>query len=302
MDNSKLTQLYIDYLTTEIRLSSATIETYSSDIKKLGDFCEEENLPFVQLEKPDIYRYIAWRSEGEEIISKRTIVRVYSALNSFFHYLNESHLKESNPLEKIERPRTTPSLPSVFDEQTIEKILDSFNLQEPHGLRDRALFETIYSCGLRVSEAVNLHIENIIFQEGILVVRGKGNKERFLPLNQEVEFWLQRYLNEGRPLLYNPEKYKGSHLFLNFRGEPLTRKGMWKRFKEVTIALNINSKIHNLRHSFATHLLSNGADLHSIQELLGHSNLTTTQLYTHLSNNQLAQEYEKFHPRKDIDI
>jgi integrase/recombinase XerD len=184
----------------------------------------------------------------------------------------------------------------VLKVEEVESLLATIDTESATGLRDRALFELIYSCGLRISEAVELSPDSVYLTEGLIRVRGKGNKERLVPMGEEARYWLSRYLSDGRTRLSKPTKPSRS-LFLNNRGDGLSRKGMWKRFRELSERTGIEAKVHTLRHSFATHLLEGGADLRAVQELLGHADISTTQIYTHVEKADLKDYHRDHHPR-----
>ena len=204
--------------------------------------------------------------------------------------------RNDDPSRDVERPRIGKHLPEVLEIVEVEKFLDTIDLGTPYGLRDRTLFELIYSCGLRVSEAAELELSQVYLKEGLIRVRGKGDKERLVPLGDEAEKWFRTYLREARPLLLKGPS-SNDRVFLNNRGEGLGRKGMWKRFRGIAERAEVDGKIHTLRHSFATHLLRGGADLRSVQELLGHADISTTQIYTHLDQDDLARAHKAYHPR-----
>jgi integrase/recombinase XerD len=192
-------------------------------------------------------------------------------------------------------PRSSRRIPEVYTLDQVEAILQAIDTTAPAGIRDRFLFELIYSCGLRVSEAVSLTLDRIFPREQMLRVVGKGSKERLIPIGEQALFWMQRYLAESRPALVRDKKERA--LFINRSGRRLSRKGMWKRFKEVLAVAGVEGKIHGLRHSFATHLLQGGADLRAVQTLLGHADIATTQIYTHVDEKQLHRQHRRFHPR-----
>ena len=221
-----------------------------------------------------------------------TLARDLSALRSFFSFLCTQAYRTDNPTDGIESPRRGKKLPRVFDHEQVDLFLSSIDLERPGGLRDRCLFELIYSCGLRVSEAVLLSLKNINLAEQVLIVTGKGNKQRMIPFGAEAKKWLELYLKNERSLMVKSGKPVA--VFLNNRGQRLSRKGMWKRFQEIESKSGVYGKIHTLRHSFATHLLDGGADLRSVQELLGHSDISTTQIYTHVESDTLQLYHADF--------
>jgi integrase/recombinase XerD len=192
-------------------------------------------------------------------------------------------------------PRSSRRIPEVYTLEQVERILAAIDTTTPAGIRDRFLFELIYSCGLRVSEAVALTMDRIYLEASMLRVVGKGSKERLVPMGEQALLWMRRYLEESRPALLKDRKERA--LFINRSGGRLSRKGMWKRFKEVLALAGVEGKIHTLRHSFATHLLQGGADLRAVQSLLGHADIGTTQIYTHVDEGALHGQHRRFHPR-----
>jgi len=290
-----LTAEYEGYLRNELRVADSTTSTYVNEVERFGRWLDASSLNIEEVKCVDLESYVVSRA-GMEFLSARTVSRIFSSLRSLFGFMRVAGYRMDDPSHDVVRPKIGRILPEVLDITEVEKFLDSINLDTPFGLRDRTLFELIYSCGLRVSEAVELEISHIFMREGLIRVRGKGDKERLLPLGDEAEKWLRRYLNEGRPLLLK-KPLPIDFVFLNNRGVGLSRKGMWKRFRSIADKANLGAKIHTLRHSFATHLLRGGADLRSVQELLGHADISTTQIYTHLDKNDLQKAHKAFHPR-----
>lgn len=295
MDGQELLAAYEGYLRHGLRAANLTTVTYVLEIRRFVTWLDESNLSVMEVQGPELESYAAFRSASESL-GAGTISRIVSSLRSFFKFLLVSGYRESDPSRDIERPKFSRHLPEVLDLDEVEKFLDSINLDSPYGLRDRTLFELIYSCGLRVSEAVDLELSQIFIKEGLIRVRGKGDKERLIPLGDEAEQWLLRYLSSARPLLLKGVS-RSNRVFLNNRGGGLGRKGMWKRFRGIAGKAAVGGKIHTLRHSFATHLLRGGADLRSVQELLGHADISTTQIYTHLDQDELAEAHKTYHPR-----
>jgi len=228
-------------------------------------------------------------------LDERTIAKSLSAIRSFCRFLVSRGEAESNPADLIETPHVARRIPRVFSLEEVERLLACIDLRTAAGIRDRALFELIYSCGLRVSEAADLTLERLNFREAAVRVVGKGSRERWVPLGEVASSWLRRYLEESRPSLASRRSV--AWVFLNHRGERLSRKGMWKRFKEIAARAGVDGKIHTLRHSYATHLLQGGADLRSVQELLGHADIMTTQIYTHVGREELRDYHRRYHPR-----
>ncbi|MDC7220175.1 MAG: tyrosine recombinase XerD [Spirochaetales bacterium] len=302
MKGRDLLREYQDWLLLELRMADNSISTYSGEASMFLIWAGSSGYDPAAIGSDEITLYIEARQsagEGEENLSSRTVSRIMSSLRSFFDYLIAARIRSTNPMDRLKPPPLTHTLPQVMSIEEVDRFLSEIDTDKPFGVRDRTLFELIYSCGLRVSEAVELTLDNVFLKEGLIRVIGKGDKERLVPLGEEAEYWLQTYLGDVRPLLTKQGK-RDVHLFLNNRGEGLSRKGMWKRFRQVALQAEVEGKIHTLRHSFATHLLRGGADLRSVQELLGHSDISTTQIYTHLNRNDLAQAHQKFHPRGQI--
>ncbi|WGK68736.1 tyrosine-type recombinase/integrase [Candidatus Haliotispira prima] len=316
--NGHILSLYSNYLTLEKGLSKASIEVYCFEAGKLCAFLGERDLCVIGY--TELEEYLQMRSTE---LAPRSLLKVNSCLNALFRYLQFSGLRLDQPFELLDRPRSRERLPVVLSVEEVESLLDvvlhpltkevergcgggtsggtsaqpgsrRMELQVAGCLRDRAILELIYSCGLRVSEVIALERGNLYFEEGLLRVVGKRDKERLVPLGEEAAHWLKKYLTEARPRFGGGGRpMLGSSLFVNQKGGALSRKGLWKRFKEYAALLGLECKVHTLRHSFATHLLLGGADLRSVQEMLGHSSLVTTQVYTHLQTADLAREHEK---------
>jgi len=225
----------------------------------------------------------------------RTLAKAASALRSFFRFLVLEGRMEANPARLLDPPRLSMKIPAQLPAEEIEALLDACDLTKPLGIRDRALFELIYSCGLRVTEAVQLTVDRVSLPERAVRVMGKGSRERLVPIGGRAVSELQRYLAESRPLMAGARPV--ATLFLGRTGHKLSRKTVWKTFKRLAQTAGVNGKVHTLRHSFATHLLQGGADLRSVQELLGHADIGTTQIYTHVSQEALKRTHEEFHPR-----
>ncbi len=289
-------QGFEDYLRAEQRRAELTVQTYLQECRRFIDYCSDKDLTPVECTGGEIIEYVVLRqTDGLDL---RTVAKVLSSLSSFFSFLVLEEQRPDNPVKTIDAPRLGRRLPAVYSPEEIDRLLSVIDTTTPFGIRDRALFELIYSCGLRVSEAVDLSLSSIIPKEAVARVRGKGGKERIVPVGEEAEYWLHRYLEEARPVLTKPGRTREDHMFLNNRGTALSRKGMWKRFRELAIRANLDSsKLHTLRHSFATHLLMGGADLRAVQELLGHADISTTQVYTHLNSDDLKEIHGKYHPR-----
>ncbi len=310
-----LLERFRDYLQVELRLSRQTVETYMRECTAAHLDAREQGRTLERLTTGDLIDFLIRRQTSDEPVDQRTIAKGLSALRSFFQFCVLEEVRPDNPAGGIATPRGEHRLPGVLSVEQVNTLLDSIDITTPGvlsveqvntlldsidittpgGLRDRALFEIIYSSGLRISEAVSLDQNHLYLREALVRVYGKGDKERLIPLGEEAVLWLQRYLDEGRPKLARILAERA--VFLNRRGTRLSRKGMWKRFHELTQAVGIDAKVHTLRHSFATHLLEGGADLRSVQELLGHADIGTTQIYTHIDTEDLRKYHERFHPR-----
>jgi len=284
-----------DYLRVELRLSTNTIQTYMICCKTFADFLDKESIGLEEVTTEVIVNYFV--EKQVEGISQRTIAKCISALRSFFKFMVVEGLLEKNPMEWIESPRLERKIPDVFSVEEIEHFFSVIELEigSPLSLRDRAMFELVYSCGLRVSEVAELTVERLYLKEGIVRILGKGKRERLVPMGEIATFWMKKYLAEARPLLLG--RKRSSYVFLNHLGNKLTRKGIWLRFKETAERAGLNGKVHTLRHSFATHLLQGGANLRSVQELLGHSDISTTQIYTHVGSDELKKLHGMYHPK-----
>ena len=287
---------YLHYLKVERGLSENTIASYGIDLKLFLEYLRENEIPsFKQVNKEVIVNYM--QAEKNNNKANSSILRSVSSLRKFFQYLAQEKIIEKDPMLLIDTPKKKQHLPQVLTKEEVEKLLHSPNTGQVLGLRDRAMLELMYATGLRISEIINLKLEDLHLTMGTLQTLGKGHKERIVPVGDEAIKWINRYLEEARPKLLKQKR--SNYLFLNFHGNNLTRQGVWKKLKPEVRKAGIQKNItpHTLRHSFATHILENGADLRIVQELLGHADISTTQIYTHLSNKQLADIYNRAHPR-----
>ncbi len=290
-------QEFLSWLQNEKACSVHTITAYSKDLEQFGQFVEQENLQIERLEYRDLRYYMASLQKGQTL-KKTTVSRKTAALKSFFKFLYREGFLERNPADLLSAPKKEKHLPSVINEIDITQFLDDFlSGEEPAQLRDKAIFELLYSSGLRVSELVNLDLNTVNNQKGMLRILGKGNKERVVPIGEQAQCAIARYLESGRPFLVKQQEETG--LFLNQQGNRLTSRGVEYILEQYIKKGALKYKVtpHAFRHSFATHLLDNGADLRVIQELLGHESLSTTQIYTEVSKSHLQQVYLKTHPR-----
>jgi integrase/recombinase XerD len=286
-----LSRFYTDLLLVE-RLSQKTAETYRLSVNEFLKWCVCKRVKLRDIDVQSLMYYLVWRkTEG---CTELTLAKDISALRSFGSYLERLGMWSENYALMLDRPKGERPLPRVLTVNQVEKLLSVIDTSDPLGVRDAALFEMIYSCGLRISEASGLLVQNVHLNEQIILVRGKGDKERIIPFGVPAKEKLTIYLDNVRPALVR--KKTVAEVFVNYKGEPLSRKGIWKRFQDYEALSGVHSKVHTLRHSFATHLLAGGADLRSVQELLGHADLSTTQIYTHVDDEQLRKNHEKYFP------
>lgn len=274
------------------RLSKKTAETYRFCIEIFLHWCSQQRIKLSDVTVQNLVYYLTWRKTQDK--STLTVSKDISSLRSFGSYMvRRQKWPENYPL-LLERPKLGKNLPKVLSVEQVEKLLSTIDISTDLGKRDDALFELIYSCGLRISEACGLLVQNVHINEKTILVCGKGDKERIVPFGDTAKAKLELYLNEIRPRLVG--KSIVSEVFVNYKGQPISRKGVWKRFQELESLSGVEAKVHTLRHSFATHLLAGGADLRSVQELLGHSDLSTTTIYTHVEDKELAGYHERFFP------
>ena len=289
---------YSHYLKIERGLSSHTIQNYIRDVKKLVYFLDEEKISSspIGINEELIQKFIYTIAKK---ISPRSQARIISGLRSYFDYLIFENYRASNPTDLIETPKIGVKLPDTLSEQEINSLISAIDLSKAEGERNRAMLETMYSCGLRVSELIHLKISDLFFDEGFIKIVGKGNKERFVPIHYSAQKYIVLYMNEIRDHLSIKKGFEDT-LFLNRRGKSLSRQMIFMILKALAIKINLNKKIspHTFRHSFATHLLKNGADLRAIQQMLGHESITTTEVYVHLDTSYLKKIVEKYHPIK----
>ena len=282
-----------DLLTVEGK-SKNTAETYLISINFFLTWISGNNLDLESLSIKDLMKYFVSRQTQTD---ESTVAKEISAIRSFGSYLVRLGVWKENLGFLLERPRKTISIPKVLSVNEVETLLASIDASTSLGIRDRALFEIIYSSGLRISEASGLLLQNIYLKEGILFVLGKGNKERLVPFGNDAKIWLSKWIDEERPKIVGRKNVP--FVFVNYQGKQFSRKGIWKRFQEIKSLSGVESKVHTLRHSFATHLLQGGADLRSVQQLLGHSDLATTQIYTHVDNSELKDFHKEFFENGD---
>jgi len=301
-DNHPLKRLvreYLVYLQFERRLSTNTIEAYWQDLVKYSDYLFKTN-NLTTSKKITLAHIRSYINEFTRIVKPKnaTLSRVLSSLRGFHHYLLLKGLSKKDPTELLEFPKQQKNIPDTLTVTEFESILNAIDLRTIHGKRNYSIISMLYSSGLRVSELTHLKLTSIRWDEELLRIIGKGNKERIVPLGGKLSCMLREYIDEDRPQYANKGKSHGV-VFLNSRGTSLSRMAIWKILKKPSSIIGFKKKVspHTLRHSFATHLLEGGADLRIVQELLGHSDISTTQIYTHLDKTHLKEVYKEFHPR-----
>lgn len=288
--------LFMSHLSVERGVSSNTLDAYSRDLGSLREYLAKAGKSsWCEVSREDISDYIQKLGAG---FSPRSRARRIAAFRSFFKFLEKTERINSNPAALVRFPKLDAKLPKVLASTEIDALLSRPNPATAPGLRDRAMLEILYACGLRVSELAGLKVRQVFIEPGYLIVLGKGDKERLVPMGQLASDALSAYMRDGRPVLIK-SKTGALEVFLNSRGEGLSRQGIWKILKRHALLAGISRNItpHMLRHSFATHLLENGADLRSLQVMLGHSDISTTQIYTHVARERLKEIHRKFHPR-----
>jgi integrase/recombinase XerD len=288
---------YLATLKLERNLSENTVASYKNDLSSLVNFLKDDGVddPSVITSQKLVDFFGLLTKLG---LSSRSSARYYSSIKGFFGYLFSNGYIKINPMEKLSAPKLSKNLPNVLNINEIEAILSSPDTSKKLGLRDKALLETFYACGLRVSELINLKVSDLFLNEDMIRVFGKGSKERYVPIGSSAIKWIEEYLKNSRPLL--EKKAKSQHiLFLNNRGTKLSRMGVWKIVYNYAELAGIKKEVHphTFRHSFATHLLEGGADLRAVQEMLGHVDISTTQIYTHIDRDYIKQVHRDYHPR-----
>jgi integrase/recombinase XerD len=290
---------FLHYLTVERNLAHNTIISYERDLKKYAHYLRQvEQLgAWGEVERLHILHFLKFLSEQGQ--SARTIARHLASIRSFHQFLLREKIVSQDPTVHIETPQFERTLPKVLSVEEVEALLSAPQTNTPFGLRDKAMLELLYATGMRVSELVQLNLADVHLTMGFVRCYGKGRKERIVPIGRMAIEALVRYLEHGRPQLVNPRKRATEALFLNHYGQRLTRQGFWKILKRLAKEAGIEKELtpHTLRHSFATHLLENGADLRAVQELLGHADISTTQMYTHVTKTRLKDVYKQYHPR-----
>jgi len=289
-----LIKQFIQYIQVERGLSANTLESYSRDVRDFADFLQNSSLELVsEATYLNIAEYLAHLHKSG--LSSSTIDRKTDSIRSFFRFLTSERQIPKDPTKLIESSRSWSKLPSVLSIEEINSLLEQPDISKPLGLRDRVILEIMYATGLRVSEIVELKLTDLNSELGYLRCSGKGNKERIVPVGSKALKVIKNYLDSGRALL----KPKNDYLLINYKGEKLTRDGIRRIIQQLAKSANISKKVtpHTLRHCFATHLLERGADLRSLQEMLGHADISTTQIYTHVNSKMLKDVHQRFHPR-----
>lgn len=289
---------FIHYLTVEKGLAENTIVSYERDLKTYLSFLEQnQNIHKLNdVERVDIVQFLnSLRAEGK---SAKTVARHIASIRAFHQFLLRDKVMDHDPSVLLDPPKMERNLPKVLSLKEVETLLDAPDTRDHFGLRDKAMLELLYATGIRVSELTGLNVDDVHLAMGFVRCIGKGNKERIIPLGRTARDAVQKYLEDGRPQFVS-KKYKDDALFLNHHGRRLTRQGFWKILKKLARDAGIKKDLtpHTLRHSFATHLLENGADLRAVQEMLGHADISTTEIYTHVTKTRLKDVYTQFHPR-----
>ncbi|MEQ5876272.1 site-specific tyrosine recombinase XerD [Pseudoalteromonas sp. NFXS39] len=291
-NNAEHLELFLDTLYLEQGVSENTLAAYRSDLEKFCQFIKDKDL--LAVSSDDIEAYLAYRVDLG--LKSRSTARSISALKRFYQYFVREKMIADSPMVNIAQPKAGQSLPKTLSEAEVEALLAAPDIEDPMGLRDKAMLELLYATGLRVTELVGLRMEQINLRQAVVFVKGKGNKERLVPLGEEAMYWLEQFLKVGRSQMI---KHATDFVFPSKRGIGMTRQTFWHRIKHYAILASVESPLspHTLRHAFATHLLNHGADLRVVQMMLGHSDLSTTQIYTHVANERLKSVHEQHHPR-----
>lgn len=297
---SELTLDFLAYLELERGLSRNTLEAYRSDLQQLGEFLGRHGVDPLDVDAQLLSRFVSELAEGRNDrrpAAAATLQRKIACVRSFYRHLRREGLLDTDPTSDVRPPRSRARLPRVLSRDQVNRLLDQPTGNSHAALRDRALLETMYACGLRASEAITLTLGELDLEAGVLIAHGKGSKERIVPIGSRARETLRTYLDQARPALVGLRDE--AHVFLNLRGQPLSRQGLYKIVQRHARSAGLDSRMspHTLRHTFATHLLAGGCDLRSLQEMLGHADIGTTQIYTHLSAERLRDVYFEAHPR-----
>jgi len=295
LSNASLLDRFYQYMVVERRLADNTVESYSRDLGRFLEYYDEQKRSFFDADRLELLAFL--NKQREQGLSSRSLARMLSSIKTFYYFLTSERLLERNPFFDMQSPRIGGKLPSVMTRDEVVALLNAPDTDTPLGLRDKALLEILYATGVRVSELLSLEFKTINLDAGFVTVIGKGSKERIVPLGMEAIERVRNYIEAGRPHL--ADSSKTTLLFLNRNGGALSRQGFWKVVKKYCLIAGIVKDVspHTLRHSFATHLLEGGADLRSVQLMLGHSDIVTTQIYTHIAQDSLRKLHDKYHPR-----
>ena len=293
---SELLERYYTRLLSLERCARLTAETYRGELRLFLNWLSAKGIELERVDTRLLVQYLDKR-RSEDGLAPRSVAKSIAALRSFFRFAIDERVVVANPAALLEAPKRRFRLPAVLTKETIERLFALVDTSSPLGIRNRALYEFIYSAGLRVSEVVGLNVRDIMFNESITRVKGKGGKERLAMFGPVAAVWLKRYLEEARPALTQRNNMHTGALFLARSGKRLSRKSIWKNYSLLAALAGTSSKLHTLRHSFATALLAGGADLRTVQELLGHSNMTTTQIYTHVDVSLLREKHRQYLPK-----
>jgi len=294
---NQLIKEYLSVLKLEKNLSDNSVASYDFDLKKFAEFVDNLDITDAsEISTEIIIKYIAYQTDLG--VSSSTLSRYYSSLKGFFKYIFESNYITSNPAERLSSTKITRKLPVVLSVNEVENLLNQPDVKDKLGLRNKAILELFYSSGLRIAELINLKISDLFFDDEVIRVLGKGSKERVVPVGSSAIKWVTEYLIKSRPLIMKKSK-SGNYVFINNRGGQLSRMGVWKIVDRYVKEANIQKEVHphTFRHSFATHLLEGGADLRAVQEMLGHADISTTQIYTHIDREYVKQMHRDYHPR-----
>ena len=286
---------FLDAMWMERGLSENTLAAYRADLQSLKAWLEDHSIEMREARRDQLLNFVAWRVESGA--RPRSTARQLSSIRRFYRYLQRENLISQDPSENIEMPRLSRPLPKSLTEEEVESLLSVPAVDDPLGLRDRAMLEVLYATGLRVSELVKLKLSQINLRQGVVRITGKGSRERLVPIGEEAQRWLERYLANGRPEILRDRQ--AEFLFPTRRSDSMTRQAFWHIIKRYAAKANIRKPLspHTLRHAFATHLLNHGADLRVVQMLLGHSDVSTTQIYTHVARERLKDVHAQHHPR-----
>ena len=286
---------YCVYLAASEHRLPLTVYTYKLEISRFLEYIDEQEIQLEDVTADNITWFLSKLKEGANINS-RTVSKTLSCFRSFFYFLMKEGICKENPAVLLEPPKRKINLPEVMEKETVEHLLSKINTDKPLGLRDKALFELIYSCGCRISEIVNLNVHDINSSEKLIKVKGKGGKERLVIFGEEADKWLKLYMENSRPVLAEGKGH-GPALFVNRYGKRISRIGIWKNYRRYAQIAGTGSRVHTLRHSFATAMIQGGADLRTVQALLGHADLATSQIYTHVDASLLEETHRKYLPR-----